>query len=53
MALTINGMTFNKITMEQVNFVKENGYKYLIIYESELINAKQKIEEFLIGFPQQ
>ena len=34
-------------------FLKENGYKYLIIYESELINAKQKIEEFLIGFPQQ
>jgi predicted transcriptional regulator len=34
-------------------YLLNNQYKYLVINESEIENAKSLIENFLIGFPQQ
>jgi very-short-patch-repair endonuclease len=37
----------------KTKWLQENGYKYLVIHERELQNAKVLIQDFTLGFPPQ
>ena len=40
-----------EIDLRKIYFLKENGYKYLIIQEKDIENSEEIIKEFLSGFP--
>jgi len=37
----------------KVNWLQENGYRYLVVKESEMDSAIEKVKQFTLGFPRQ